>query len=37
MIGIIIIFLFILVFALEMADIKKEKERRFGIKSNRWR
>ena len=37
MIGIIIIFLFILVFALEMADIKKEKERRFGIKSNRYK
>ena len=37
MVGMIIIFLFILVFALELADIKKEKERRFGMKSNRWR
>ena len=26
-----------LVFAFELADVKKEKERRFGIKSNRYR
>ena len=37
MIGLIIIFLFVLVFALELADVKREKERRFGIKSNRYK
>tara|TARA_B100000287_G_scaffold152967_1_gene144565 strand:- start:243 stop:356 length:114 start_codon:yes stop_codon:yes gene_type:complete len=37
MIGLIIIFLFVLVFALELADVKREKERRFGMKSNRYK
>ena len=37
MIGLTIIALFLLVFLLELSDIKKEKERRFGIKSNRYK
>jgi len=37
MIGFIIIAIFLLVFILELTDVKKEKEHRFGVKSNRWR
>ena len=37
MITIMFIMFLVLLFALELADIKKEKERRFGKKSNRYR
>jgi len=37
MITIMFIMFVALVFAFELADVKKEKERRFGIKSNRYR
>ena len=37
MIAIMFIMFVALVFAFELADVKKEKERRFGIKSNRYR
>jgi len=37
MLGLIITALFLLVFLLELSDVKKDKERRFGMKSNRWR
>ena len=37
MIAIMFIMFVALLFAFEMADVKKEKERRFGIKSNRYR
>jgi len=36
MIAIMFIMFMALVFMLEMADVKKEKERRFGKKSNRY-
>ena len=37
MIAIMFIMFVALLFAFEMADVKKEKERRFGIKSNRYK
>ena len=37
MIAIIFIMFIVLAFAFELADVKKEKERRFGIKSNRYK
>ena len=37
MITIIFIMFIVLAFAFELADVKKEKERRFGIKSNRYK
>ena len=37
MLGLMITVLFLLIFLLELSDVKKEKERRFGMKSNRWR
>ena len=37
MIAIMFIMFVALLFVFELADIKKEKERRFGTKSNRWR
>ena len=37
MITIMFIMFVALVFAFELADVKKEKERRFGMKSNRYR
>ena len=37
MIAIMFIMFVALLFAFEMADVKKEKERRFGMKSNRYR
>ena len=37
MIAIMFIMFVALLFAFEMADIKKEKERRFGTKSNRYK
>ena len=37
MITIMFIMFVALLFAFEIADVKKEKERRFGMKSNRWR
>jgi hypothetical protein len=37
MVVLIIIAFFVLVFLCELADVKREKERRFGIKSNRYR
>mgnify|MGYP001290977888 CR=1 FL=1 len=37
MITIMFIMFVALLFVFEMADVKKEKERRFGRKSNRWR
>ena len=37
MITIMFIMFVALVFAFELADVKKEKERRFGIKSNRYK
>ena len=37
MIAIMFIMFVVFVFMIEAADIKKEKERRFGKKSNRWR
>jgi hypothetical protein len=36
MIAIMFIMFMALVFMLELADVKKEKERRFGKKSNRY-
>ena len=37
MIAIMFIMFVALLFAFEMADVKKEKERRFGMKSNRYK
>ena len=37
MIAIIFIMFIVLAFAFELADVKKEKERRFGMKSNRYK
>ena len=37
MIAIMFIMFIVLMFAFEMADVKKEKERRFGTKSNRYK
>ncbi len=37
MITIMFIMFVALVFAFELADVKKEKERKFGMKSNRYR
>ena len=37
MIAIMFIMFVALLFAFEMADVKKEKARRFGMKSNRYR
>ena len=37
MIAIMFIMFVALLFVFEMADVKKEKERRFGMKSNRYR
>ena len=36
MFAIMFIMFFLMAFALEMVDVKKEKERRFGKKSNRY-
>tara|TARA_R100000234_G_C4851952_1_gene115557 strand:- start:113 stop:232 length:120 start_codon:yes stop_codon:yes gene_type:complete len=37
MFAIMFIMFIVLIFAIEMADVKKEKERRFGTKSNRYK